>query len=442
MSFYVKIFLWKGRDVMHDNKKWLVCFHYIRVCIKWCLFSIATGLACGLVGTAFYQLIVRANSLRGEHPYIIWLLPVAGLIIVKFYHMLNIPEDKGADLIFDSVREQNHVPLQVIITSGISTIITHLFGGSAGRVGVALQIGGGIASGLSKYFKLNPRDRSLFIMCGMSGLVTVLFGTPLAATFLSMEVISVGVIYYAALFPCLVTAVTAFFVTQIFGIEPLFFTIPNIPAVSTLSLVKVGLFATVCAVVSILFCSAIKQLNIVLKKKIPNQYIRIVVGAFAIIILTLLVGDQTYNGGGNALLNLALVDGISKPWDFVLKLIFTAITLACGYKGGGVFPAFIIGATFGASFGSYFGLPPQFAAAIGLVSLFCGAVNCPIASIFLGAEIFGTEGVIFFAIASAISFVFSGYFTLFPAQDFVYSKLRIEYRSSSIRRRGIDEPDE
>ena len=142
------------------------------------------------------------------------------------------------------------------------------------------------------------------------------------------------------------------------------------------------------------------------------------------------------------MLNAALVNGVSNPWDFALKLLFTAITLACGYKGGGVFPAFIIGATFGCSFGPYFGLSPQFAAAVGLIAVFCGAINCPIASILLSAEIFGTEGVIFFAIASAISFVFSGYFTLFPGQDFVYSKLRLEYRSSALRRKSAAEPDE
>ena len=424
---------------MHDNKKWLVCIHYIRTSMRWCLFAVATGLVCGLVGTALYYMIVGANVLRSEHPYIIWLLPVAGLLIVKVYHMLDIPEDRGADLIFDSVREEQHVPLQVIITSALSTVITHLFGGSAGRVGTALQIGGGISSGLSRHFKLNPKDRSLFIMCGMCGLVTVLFGTPLAATFLSMEVISVGVIYYAALLPCLVTSITAFFVASFFDIEPLQFTIPDMPAVSAVSLIKVGLFAAVCAVVSILFCYAIKELNVLLKSKIPNQYIRVVIGAFTIIGLTMLVGSQKYNGSGNDLLNLALTDGISKPWDFALKLLFTAITLACGYKGGGVFPAFIIGATFGCSFGSFFGLQAQFAAALGLVAVFCGAVNCPIASILLGAEIFGGEGVLFFAITSAISFVFSGYFTLFPGQDFVYSKLRMEYRSSNLRRRSADE---
>lgn len=405
------------------------------------MFAIATGIACGLVGTGFYFLITYANTFRTEHPYIIWFLPVAGLIIVKFYHMFDMAEDKGADLIFDSVREKNHVPLKVILTSGISTVITHLFGGSAGRVGVALQIGGGIASGLSSAFRLNPKDRSLFIMCGMSGLVTVLFGTPLAATFLAMEVISVGVIYYAALLPCLITSITAFFVIRLFHIDPLFFTIPVIPEISSFSLMQVALFAAVCTVVSILFCFAIKQLNVWLTKWIPNQYIRIVVGSLTVIGLTLLVGNQAYNGGGNGLLTSALVDGSANHRDFILKLLFTAITLACGFKGGGVFPAFIIGATFGAAFGPYFGLPPQFAAAVGLIALFCGSVNCPIASIFLAAELFGTDSIVFFAITSAISFVLSGYFSLFPGQDFVYSKLRIEYKGSNIRRRDVEEDE-
>ena len=424
---------------MRDSKKWLVSFHYIQVSVRWCLFAIATGVVCGLAGTALYYMVVGANALRGDRPYLLYLLPLAGLVVVKVYHMLDIPEDKGPDLIFDSVREENHIPFQVSVAVAISTVITHLFGGSAGRVGAALQVGGGLSSSLGKHFKLNPRDRSLFIMCGMTGLVTVLFGTPLAATFLSMEVISVGVIYYAALLPCLVTAITAFFVASFFEIAPLRFSLPDIPAITSISLLKVGLFSVACALVSIVFCMAIKELNVILKKIIPNPYTRIVLGSLAVIGITLLIGSQTYNGSGNPLLDNALLNGIANKWDFLLKLLLTALTLACGFKGGAVYPAFIIGATFGCCFGPYFGLPAQFAAAIGLVALFCGAVNCPIASILLGAEIFGGAGVIFFAIASAISFVFSGYSTLFPGQDFVYSKLRLEYRHSNIRRRDTEE---
>ena len=419
---------------MLSSKKLIIILQYVKICIRWCLFSIATGIVCGLVGTLFYQLIAGANIVRGHHPWLLYFLPLAGIIIVKFNHMLNLPEDRGADLIFDCVREQSHIPIQVIITSGVSAVATHLFGGSAGRVGVALQMGGGIASGLGKKFKLNPHDISLFTMCGMAGLVTVLFGAPLTATFLCMEVISVGVIYYAALLPCLLTSITSYFITQIFELKPLFYNITNVPIPTASALFKVGIFSVACAVVSIIFCLSIKELNVFLKAKLPNQYIRIVVGALGVILLTLLIGNQNYNGSGNELLIQALIWGKSNPWDFILKLLLTAVTLSCGFKGGGVFPAFIVGATFGASFGAYFGLPIQFAAAVGLVAVFSGTVNCPIASIFLGAELFGTEGVIFFAIASAVSFVFSGYFTLFPGQHFVYSKLRMEYKTSGLRR--------
>lgn len=425
---------------MSENKRWIVVWHYIRTSVRWCMFAIVTGVVCGIVGSALYYMVVQANELRGLYPQLIWLLPVAGLVIVKFYHMLNIPEDKGADLIFDSVRETNDVPYQVVITSAISTVITHLFGGSAGRVGAALQIGGGISSGLSKYFHLNPRDRSLFIMCGMSGLVSVLFGTPLAATFLSMEVISVGVIYYAALLPCLLTSITAYFVAELLGIRPMQYVIPEI-VVDSMMILKVGIFAVGCALVSILFCFAIKELNVILKKWLPNQYVRVVVGAIAVIGLTLLVGEQTYNGSGGGLLNLALEEGTAKPYDFILKLLFTALTLACGFKGGGVFPAFIVGATFGSCFGELLGIPVPFAAALGMVAVFCGAVNCPIASMLLSVEIFGGEGLLYFAIACAISFVFSGYFTLFPGQHFIYSKLRMEYRTSGLREKEIGEGD-
>lgn len=418
---------------MVKNKKLIVGWHYVRTCIRWCMYSIATGIACGLVGSGLYYLVVQANEVRMANPWLIYLLPIAGLIIVRFYIMLDLAEDRGPDLIFDSIREENHVPIQVIVTSLISTVITHLFGGSSGRVGAALQIGGGVSSGLSKYFKLDSRDRSLFIMCGMGGLVSVLFGTPLAAAFLAMEVISIGVIYYAAFLPCIVTSITAFIVSEYLGVASLRYEIPAISAKSGLNFVKVGVLAVGCAIISILFCISIKQLNVVMSKYLSNRYIRVCIGAIIVIVLTLLVGNQTYNGAGGDLLNGVFTDGDVKSYDFLLKLLFTAVTLACGFKGGGIFPAFIVGASFGCLVGPVLGLPPQFAAAIGMVAVFCGAVNCPIASVLLSVEVFGGNSVVFFAIACAISFVLSGYSTLFPGQEFIYSKIRMEYRNSGLR---------
>ena len=171
-----------------------------------------------------------------------------------------------------------------------------------------------------------------------------------------------------------------------------------------------------------------------MKKYVKNQYIRVLIASAMIIAITLIIGNQSYNGSSASLLNNAIEYGQAHPYDFLLKLILTGITLQSGYKGGGVFPALIIGATFGCCFGALIGLPASFAAAIGMIAVFCGSVNCPIASICFAAEVFGGEGLILFAIAAAVSFVFSGYFTIFPGQHFIYSKLRMEYKHSGLRK--------
>jgi H+/Cl- antiporter ClcA len=296
-----------------------------------------------------------------------------------------------------------------------------------------MQMGGGIAANLCRIFKLNPRDRSLFIMCGMSGLISVLFGTPLMATFLSMEVISIGVIYYAAFLPCLLTSLTAFLVSELFGITPMRYTLADIPALNALTVVQVAILAVACGAVSILFCGAMKLWGTNSKKYIPNQYYRILFGSLIVVVLTLILGTQAYNGSSAALLNTAINYGTAHPLDFAFKLILTAITLQSGFKGGAVFPALVIGATFGCQFGALIGIDPCFAAAIGMIAVFCGSVNCPIASILFAAEVFGGTSLVLFAIAVAISFVFSGYFTIFPGQHFIYSKLRMEYKNSGLR---------
>ena len=410
-----------------------VVTRYILVCIRWAIFSVITGIACGCLGSAFSLFIQWSNEIRGEHPWLLFFLPPAGILIVAVYRMFGITEDRGTDLIFDSVRNTDEIPFQIIVVSFLATIFTHLFGGSAGRVGVAMQMGGGISSMLSKRVGLSHRDRSLFVMCGMAGLISALFGTPLMATFLSMEVVSLGVIYYAALLPCLVTSLTSFFISRLLSLQPMHFELADIPSVNAASLWRVGLLALGCALVSMLFCGFMMIWGRELKKHIKNQYIRVLVGSGAILLLTLIIGDQSYNGSGAALLNAAVEYGSAHPYDFLLKLLLTGITLQSGYKGGGVFPALVIGATFGCCFGPVVGLPASFSAAVGMIAVFCGSVNCPIASILFAAEVFGSQSLLLFALAAAISFVFSGYLTIFPGQHFIYSKLRMEYKNSGLR---------
>ena len=414
------------------NIRFAVVVHYIILCIKWGIFSVLTGIACGCIGSAFCLFVQWSNELRGQHPWLLFLLPVAGVLIVKLYDVFDLANDRGVDLIFDSVRNADDIPFQVIITSFLSTIFTHLFGGSAGRVGVAIQMGGGVSHLLSDKLGIHSKDRSLFVMCGMSGLISALFGCPLMATFFSMEVVNLGVIYYAALFPCLVTAITSYFFTRGLQISPMRFELDAVPSMLPFGLLKVSVLAILCALVSILFCAVMMLCDRFFKSKLKNRYIRILVGSGSILVLTLLVGSQIYNGSSAALLNTALSGGQVNFYDFLLKIIFTGITLHCGYKGGAVYPALVIGATFGCFCGSVLGLPAGFAAAIGMIAVFCGSVNCPISSLFFAVEIFGGDGILFFAIAVAVSFVLSGYFTIFPGQQFIYSKLHLEYRHSEL----------
>ena len=416
------------------HKRLTLITRYLLICVRWTLFSILTGICCGMLGGGLCLFVQWSNELRIEHPYIIFFLPVAGLLIVAVYNMFGITDDRGTDLIFDSVRNAEDIPFKIIIVSFLATVFTHLFGGSAGRVGVAMQMGGGVSSFLSKRIGLNHKDKSLFVMCGMAGLISALFGTPLMATFLSMEVVSLGVIYYAALLPCLITALTSYFVVEFLDIAPMHYHLLAVPHINFASVSRVSILAIGCAIVSIMFCGFMMLWGKVMKKYVKNQYIRVLIASAMIIAITLIIGNQSYNGSSASLLNNAIEYGQAHPYDFLLKLILTGITLQSGYKGGGVFPALIIGATFGCCFGALIGLPASFAAAIGMIAVFCGSVNCPIASICFAAEVFGGEGLILFAIAAAVSFVFSGYFTIFPGQHFIYSKLRMEYKHSGLRR--------
>lgn len=264
-------------------------------------------------------------------------------------------------------------------------------------------------------------------MCGMSGLFASLFCTPIAAAFFALEVISVGVAYYSALVPCFTSAIIAYFVSIRLGATPLHFDIGKaIPNLNFISLVQVIGLAAACAVVSIIFCVTMRQTQKWAKRLIKNEYLRIITGGVIIIALTFAVGCRDYNGAGSGIIENAIY-GDAKPEAFILKIIFTAVTIGCGYKGGEIVPTLFIGSTFGCVFGSLLGLDPSFGAAIGLISLFCGVINCPIASILLSVEVFGSQGLIFFGIASAVSYMLSGYYGLYSSQKILYSKLKAKY---------------
>ena len=410
----------KSTVVIKSSRKFIYEF------FRWILIAALIGFMGGIIGATFNISVKYANTIRSEHPLLILLMPIGGIAIVGMYKLCSMFDNHGTDDIIDSVRTDGEIPLRTAPLIFISTVITHLVGGSSGREGAALQAGGSIGYQVGRLFKLDAKDRHLLVMCGMSALFSALFGTPLTSTVFAMEVISVGVMYYSGLIPCMMSALTAFGITRIVGIEPIYFNLAAVPKMNPVSLSQTAVIAGLCAEISIVFCIMLHGTAHLMKEKIPNPYIRIVSGALILIAMTYICGNYDYNGAGVDVINRA-VSGEVRPEAFLLKMIFTAITIGAGFKGGEIVPTFFVGAVFGAVAGNLIGLDAGYGAAVGMVAMFCGMLNCPIASIMLSAEIFGGKGFVLFAAAAAVSYMLSGDYGLYHSQRIVYSKLKAEY---------------
>lgn len=396
---------------------------YAVTLLKWMVLGGVIGLVGGIIGSLFHIGVDTATQMRLAHPWVLYLMPVGGLAIVGLYRLTKM-EGKGTNDIIASVHFGEQVPGLLVPVIFVSTVITHLCGGSAGREGAALQIGGGIGYQAGRLLRLGEKDLPLATLCGMSGVFAALFGTPLTATVFALEVISVGVLYYAGLVPCLTAALTGYLVSVLMGVPPTRFTV-TVPGLEVRTMLLVIVLALLCAVVSILFCRGLHGVEHLLKRTLKNPYLRVAVGAAVLIGLTLLTNGD-YNGAGMEVIGRAIA-GQADPWAWVWKLLFTAITIGCGFKGGEVVPSFFVGAAFGCVAAGWLGLPAGFGAAMGLVSVFCGAVNCPLASIILSVELFGSGDLLYFAMACSISYLISGYCGLYSSQTILYSKLRAEF---------------
>ena len=397
---------------------------YADTMLKWLVIGGLVGGVGGVVGALFHLGVSYATEVRLAHPWVLYLLPAGGLVIAGLYKLCKL-EGKGTNAVIESVHFGKEVPVLLVPLIFVSTVITHLCGGSAGREGAALQIGGGIGYRTGRLLHLGEKDLPLATLCGMSGVFSALFGTPLTATVFALEVISVGVLYYAGLVPCITAAMMGYLVSLWMGVPPTRFTVV-MPALDGWTLLLVVVLAILCALVSILFCRGLHVTEHLAARLMKNSYLRAAAGGAVIIALTLLLGTTDYTGAGMDVISRALT-GEASGWAWLLKLLFTAVTIGCGFKGGEVVPSFFVGATFGCAAGALLGLPPGFAAAIGLVAVFCGAVNCPIASVVLSVELFGADAMLYFAIACAISYVLSGYCGLYSSQTILYSKLRAEF---------------
>lgn len=398
-----------------------VCFKYILSFLKWSFLSVVVGVLGGLVGTAFHKSVDFVTEIRNENFYLIFFLGLSGVIIAWIYNIFKAKGKLDTNRVFDAVSSKGEVPLVMAPLIFISTCITHLFGGSAGREGAALQLGGSIGFNVGKLLRLNENDIHTIVMAGMSSVFAALFGTPITAAIFVIEVTFVGVMHYASLVPSVISALSAYILAKSLGVAPVKFLGIEAPKLSALFLLKLVVLALLCALVGIAFCKLIHFTEHIFEKYLKNAYLRALLGGVLITVLTLVIGSTDYNGAGMHIIEKA-ISGESETMAFLLKMLFTAITIAAGFKGGEIVPTFFIGSTFGCVMGSLLGINPAFAAAVGFVALFCAVVNCPIASLILAIEVFGFADIGILALVIAIVYMMSGKESLYKSQKFGFSK--------------------
>ena len=411
-------------------KEWFL--HYkeaIRVSLlalfRWTLLAVCTGVLCGGIGTLFHLAVEWVTEQRTEHVWLLWLLPAAGIAITALYKATGCV-GKGTNDVLRAVQDGSSVTPWLVPAIFLGTVLTHLCGGSAGREGAALQMGGSIGWNIGRVLRFNNHDCRTATVCGMAAFFSALFGTPLTATLFAMMVVDAGMMLTVAFVPGFLAALIAYDISLAAGVEPTRFVI-TAPELSVAVVVRTAVLAMACAVVAVVFCQVLHFFEHRVPQLLPNLWLRAAVGGVAVVALSYLMGVGRYNGAGMGVIRDAVVLGKALPWDFVCKILLTALTLSVGFKGGEVVPSFYIGATFGCVAGPLLGLPAGFSAAVGMVCVFCGATNTLVASILLAVEMFNGEGMELMALACGLSYMFSGYHSLYSSQGFRASKLFSEF---------------
>lgn len=408
----------------------------IRYFLKWTIYSIFTGLVIGSVGTFFRKGVDFATVNRSMHPWFLLFAPLGAVFIVGLTKLLHEEKNGGTNTVIDSITEGKHITVRTAPLIFCATIVSHMVGASIGKEGAALMVGGSLGELSSKLFHFDEKDKKIAIMCGMSACFAAVFGTPLAATIFPMEMISIGIMYYAALIPCIFAAFFGAGVSEYFGNRGEIFPVHEVPVFDLRATASAVLCGMVCAAVAILFSIVLYRGFRHAKKLVPNPWLRGMLGSLLLIVLSylnyrFLSHEFEFNGGGFQLMEKAFVG--EAPWyAFLFKLIFTCGCIWSGFKGGEIVPTLCIGACVGCAFAKLLGLDPALYAACGVAGLFVGMTNCPFSSLFMAFEMFGYAGMPYYAMVIAVSFTLSGYYGLYTSQKFPYSKTRTTF----INRKG------
>lgn len=389
--------------------------------LKWTAISCMMGCVGGLAGCCFAKCVSFVTNFRVNHDWMLFFMPAAGLLIVYLYHIFHEEKNKGTNGVLEALASQKQITLATGPLIFLSTVLTHLVGGSSGREGAALQLGSCLGTIISRGLKFNEKDRQTALMCGMSAVFGAMFGTPAAAGVFSLEVVNIGVMRYSALCPSIFSAFIGARIAVWMGVEAERFTILNLPEFDLAGAGYMVVLGILCALASIGFCTLLHRSEKLYHKVFPNPYIRILAASGIFIAITLLSGTRIYNGSSMELIEEAM-EGHVRYEAFLMKALFTAVALGGGFKGGEIVPTLCVGATFGCVVGHVLGVSPSLFAACGMAALFVGVTNCPIATLIIAMEMFGGEGLPYFAIVIAVSFAMSGYYSLYSSQNFAYPK--------------------
>lgn len=390
-----------------------VIFGYI---LKWILITAVAGALIGSASALLLSSLNWATDYRESHLWIISLLPLAGLVIGLIYHYFAGTAARGNNFLIEEIHSaHNIIPFKMAPLVYIGTVLTHLFGGSAGREGTGVQMGGAIADFMSRIFRMHPYDRKIMIQIGIGAGFASVFGTPLAGAVFALEVIIVGRMRYDAILPIFLASFFANYACHAWGIKHTVYHITQVPELGVDILLWVLLASVFFGLTAKLFSRSIEFWSRTAKKYVAYAPFRPLLGGICIALCVWIMGTTKYIGLGVPV----IVNSFSETqmwYDFLLKLILTTFTIGVGFKGGEVTPLFFVGATLGSALSAVIPLPLSFMAGIGFVAVFAGATNTPIACTFMGIELFGVEAGIYLGVACVASYLFSGHTGIYTAQ--------------------------